>query len=363
MSKARQLADLGNVYDDGALSNRNLIINGAMQVAQRGTSLSISGSQYLIDRFRSYRSHTATATVSQSSDAPTGFTKSWLITIGTGAAASAANELQVAQGIEGYNTIQLGLGTAGAKVFTVSFWVKSSLTGDFSIAFQSQSAADHYITTYNISSANTWEYKTITVQGATSGTFDKTTSTGISVIFDLGSGSNLEATADVWSTGNKVRKAGTVAVAATSSATWQITGVQLEVGDTATPFEHRSYGDELARCQRYYQISLYETNASTGTYYAYYNKFYGCQLPFFAMRATPSVSYNHTSGAFYWVNPGVQAFSAQSTTGFSYNAYGGVNGFGAIYFEQVRQTGNSTPTDYNSYRLEAKIEFLLDAEL
>jgi hypothetical protein len=260
----------------GKLGNRSMVTNGSMQVAQRGTSLSLNATQYLIDRFRTYKSHTATATASQSSDAPTGFTKSWLITIGTGAAASAANELQLSHQIEGYNTVPLGLGASGAKDFTVSFWVKSSLTGDFSIAFQSQAAADHYITTYNISAANTWEYKTITISGPTSGSFNTTNATGLAVVFDLGSGSNLEATANAWSTGNKYRKAGTVAVAATSSATWQITGVQLEVGDTATPFEHRSYGDELARCQRYFEQELsYDGNSAfwsgnTSSGWAYY---------------------------------------------------------------------------------------------
>jgi hypothetical protein len=260
----------------GQLGNRSMVTNGSMQVAQRGTSLSLNATQYLIDRFRTYKSHTATATASQSSDAPTGFTKSWLITIGTGAAASAANELQLSHQIEGYNTVPLGLGASGAKDFTVSFWVKSSLTGDFSIAFQSQAAADHYITTYNISAANTWEYKTITISGPTSGSFNTTNATGLAVVFDLGSGSNLEATANAWSTGNKYRKAGTVAVAATSSATWQITGVQLEVGDTATPFEHRSYGDELARCQRYFEQELsYDGNSAfwsgnTSSGWAYY---------------------------------------------------------------------------------------------
>ena len=276
--------------------NRNLIINGAMQVAQRGTSLSLNGTEYLLDRFRTYRSHTATATASQSSDAPTGFTKSWLVTIGTGAAASAANELQLSQQIEGYNIIPLGLGASGAKDFTVSFWVKSSLTGDFSIAFQSQAAADHYITTYNISAANTWEYKTITISGPTSGTFNTTNSTGLAVVFDLGSGSNLEATSDVWSTGNKYRKSGTVAVAATSSATWQITGVQLEVGDTATGFEHRSYGDELARCQRYYwYLGKAANKVLIGGYQGTASDDYSGFIPYpVEMRASPTFTKNGT---------------------------------------------------------------------
>ena len=254
MSKARELANLGNAYSDGALSNRNLIINGAMQVAQRGTSLTLSdATEYLIDRYRTYKDHSATATVSQSSDAPSGFTKSWLITVGTGATTNAANELQVAHVIEGYNASVLALGTSGAKPITISFWVKSSLTGTFAFSLLSQGAASTYVETYTISSANTWEYKTVTIQGHTGGSWNTTNGVGLALTFDLGGGSNFEASTGSWSTGNKYTTSGTTKVAGTSGATWQITGVQLEVGDTATPFEHRSYGDELARCQRYYE--------------------------------------------------------------------------------------------------------------
>jgi hypothetical protein len=269
MSKARGLADLGNAYSDGALSNRNMIINGAMQVAQRGTSVALVGAtaQYLVDRFRTYFDHSATGTMSQDTDAPAGFQSSLKVAIGTGAASATSNEISITQALEGYTINPLAIGTADAKQFTISFWVKSSLTGTFGIGVQSQSAVDSYATSYTISTANTWEHKSVTIDGRTSGTWASGNTAGMFVIWDLGAGTNFETTTDTWGTGNKYTVAGATKVTATSGATWQITGVQLEVGDTATPFEHRSYGDELARCQRYYETghhASYGYGAHTG---------------------------------------------------------------------------------------------------
>jgi hypothetical protein len=299
-----------NYPSTGPLSNRNLIINGAMQIAQRGTSLSLSNSsEYLLDRFRTFKSHTATATVTQSSDAPAGFNNSWLITVGTGATTGASDELQVAQPIEGFNAAQLNLGTASATSFTLSFWVKSSLTGTFAVAFQSDLAVDTYVATYTIAVVNVWEYKTITVPATTVGTWLKNSGIGLSVVFDLGSGSNQEATPNVWTTGNKVTASGTTKVANTSGATWQITGVQLEAGTVATPFEHRSFGQELALCQRYfcktYDIdvvpgatsngsngSIRVTSISTTSYMTFGN----WRFPV-SMRSVPSIiTYNPRTG-------------------------------------------------------------------
>jgi len=254
-SKARGLADLGNAYSDGALSNRNMIINGGMQVAQRGTAsvtLTNIAKTFLADRFGVYQNSSTAVTMSQETDAPVGFSNSLKVAMGTGSTPSGANELNLAHNIEGYNTSSLALGTANAKEFTVSFWVKSSLTGNFGMALMSASAADSFVTSYTIGSAGTWEYKTVTLTGKTSGTWNSTNGAGLRVVWDLGSSTNFEATKDTWGTGNKFTFSGATKVVATSSATWQIAGVQLELGDTATPFEHRSYGDELARCQRYF---------------------------------------------------------------------------------------------------------------
>ena len=293
MSKARGLADLGNVYNDGALSNRNLIINGAMQVAQRGTSVALvsSTSQYLVDRFRTYFGHTATGTMSQDTSAPAGFQRSLKVTIGTGAAAAANSELNFIQGLEGFTINPLAIGTADAKQFTISFWVKSSLTGTFGMGVQSQGAVDSYATSYTISTANTWEHKSVTIDGRTSGTWASGNTAGMFVIWDLGAGTNFETTADTWGTGNKYTVAGATKVTATSGATWQITGVQLEVGDTATPFEHRSYGQELALCQRYFQELCPKTGTNeavaTGSFYSTTGFYAPVTLPV-EMRADPT---------------------------------------------------------------------------
>jgi len=258
MSKARQLADLGNVYDDGALSNRNLLINSGMQVAQRGTSSSSAGYQ-TVDRFRFTSSDMDQLAFTQSQDTtgPSGFTNSYKLTVTTPETTTEAEEqLFMFQAIEAQNLQQLGYGTAEAKQLTLSFWVKSSVTGAYCVAFYQNDGNRLITSTYSISSANTWEYKTITIDGDTSGTINNDNGAGLELYFFLSVGPDRKTTDSTsWGTwaGAKFGYGQVADVAATSGATWQITGVQLEVGDgPATPFEHRSYGDELARCQRYY---------------------------------------------------------------------------------------------------------------
>ena len=252
MSKARQLADLGNVYDDGALSNRNKIINGAMLIDQRnaGAAVSTNGS-YPTDRWQLGISG-GTWSVQQSSTAPAGFSKSTAVTISTGYSKSVSDQNNFRQFIEGQNVYDLGWGSSDAKTVTLSFWVRSSLTGTFAGSLMNSAYDRSYVFTYSISAADTWEYKTVIIAGDTSGTWLTTNGVGIRLFFDLGSGSNSETTAGAWTAGEYRRVSGAVDVVATTGATWYISGVQLEIGDTATPFEHRSYGDELARCQRYY---------------------------------------------------------------------------------------------------------------
>ena len=257
MSKARQLANLGNVYDDGALSNRNLLINSGMQVAQRGTSSSSAGYQ-TVDRFRFTSSDMDQLAFTQSQDTtgPSGFTNSYKITVTTPETTTEAEEqLFMFQAIEAQNLQQLGYGTSDAKQLTLSFWVKSSVTGAYCVAFYQNDGNRLITSTYSISSANTWEYKTITIDGDTSGTINNDNGAGLELYFFLSVGPDRKTTDSTsWGTWTAAKFGyGQVAdVAATSSATWQITGVQLECSDTASPFEHRSYGDELARCQRYY---------------------------------------------------------------------------------------------------------------
>ena len=256
MSKARQLADLGNVYDDGALSNRNLIINGAMQVAQRGTSFSsLSASQFCLDRFSVDIGGGGAITVDQSTTTPDDFKNSMKLTVSTAdSSLAAADAYRSTQSIEGQNIAHLNWGTSAAKDVTLSFWVRSSVTGTYGLGLTNSAETENYVAEYTINTANTWEKKTINIDGPTSGTWLTTNGVGIGLRFDVGSGTNYNGTAGSWQTtsGKVYRTSSCVNWIATASATFYLTGVQLEIGDTATPFEHRSYGDELARCQRYF---------------------------------------------------------------------------------------------------------------
>ena len=244
-----------------SLGLRNLFINGAMQVAQRTTasqSHSTAGSIYGVDRFYAYANVTGKVTVQQNQGSvtpPAGFQKYVGITSSGAYTSAAGNVFSFGQPIEAQNAEQLAWGTADAKAVTLSFWVRSSLTGTFGGAFLKQGLNRSYPYSYTIDSANTWEYKTITIPGDT----DTSVSYNMSgnglfgyFIWDYGSGDNVRGTAGAWTSSQKEGVTGTNRLVSTSGATWQITGVQLEVGSVATPFEHRSYGDELARCQRYY---------------------------------------------------------------------------------------------------------------
>ena len=251
-SKAFGLAQLGNAYSDGALSNRSKIINGAMTIDQRNAGAAVA-TGFAVDRFEFQENGGAVFTAERSSVAPDGFQNSLLMTVTSSASATAAQVNRVLQRIEGFNVADFGFGAAGAKTITLSFWVRSSLTGTYCVAFVNGAADRSYVSEYSVSAANTWEYKTITVSGDVTGTWAKDNTNGLQVTWDLGSGSDYNATAGAWAAGNDWRTVNQVDFANTSGTTFYITGVQLEAGDTATPFEHRSYGQELALCQRYFQ--------------------------------------------------------------------------------------------------------------
>lgn len=290
MSKARQLADLGNVYDDGALSNRNRIINGAMVIDQRnaGASVAFTSAAYKLDRWVGAIGTAAGTTIQRSTTSPTGFSNSGLITVGTGASPVAGAVNRIYQVIEGYNIADFSWGTASASTVTLSFWVRSSVTGTFSGALYGASTIQSYPFTYTISAANTFEQKTIIIAGPTTGTWDSTNGTGVYVNFDLGSGSSFKTTAGSWTTGTYIGVTGSTNLCETSGATFYLTGVQLEIGDTSTPFEHRSYADQLQACQRYFQryepLQLKGT-MTTGTQFGRN----GAILPV-EMRATPTIT-------------------------------------------------------------------------
>ena len=267
MSKARQLADLGNVYDDGALSNRNLIINGAMQVAQRGTSATgLTSSQYnSVDRYRFGVGSAGTWAMSQDTDAPSGFAKSLKLDCTTADTdLGTTGYVQIEHKIEGQDVQHLNKGTADAKKMTLSFWCKSNKTGDFQVnLFDLDNARiDSAVITINTSA--TWEYKTVTYDADTTGTLDDDNNGSLRLEFWLDAGTNYTSgtVPTTWqASSNPDRAAGvTLALADSTSNYFQITGIQLEVGDTATPFEHESYSVTLQKCMRYYQTN----NDATG---------------------------------------------------------------------------------------------------
>jgi len=232
---------------------RNRIINGAMMIDQRNAGASVTAAgNFVLDRFLNYRSGGA-YTVQRSTTAPTGFINSMLMTNTT--AASPTTYSFFGQPIEGLNVSDLAFGTANAATITISFWVRSSVTGIYSISVSNSNGDRAYPAQYTINAANTFEYKTITVPGDTSGTWLTNTSTGINLRFDLGSPSARTAAAGAWASGNydgANGSTGGTTWANTTNATFYITGVQLEKGSTATSFDYRPFGTEFNLCQRYY---------------------------------------------------------------------------------------------------------------
>lgn len=254
------VGDLGEVagvvsMNGGQLAGlRNKIINGKMEIAQRGTSfVSPASNTYNLDRWVLGIAGTGVVTVSQQADVPSSneFQSSLRVAVTTADASIAATDLLlVTQRVEGYNARDL-IG----RTFTLSFWVRSSKTGIHCVAFRNGGADRSYVLEYTVNVANTWEQKSVTVSGGliTAGTWDWTSGVGVSVLFAAAAGSTFQTTAGAWQTGNFQATANQVNCLDTIGNIFAITGVQLEVGSVATPFEHRPYGMELTLAQRYYQ--------------------------------------------------------------------------------------------------------------
>jgi hypothetical protein len=242
---------------------KNRIINGDMRIDQRNAGASvattnIAGEGYTLDRWY-YRNLVASKYTIQQNAAsvtpPTGFTN-YLGCTSTSAYTVGTNEFfTVGQYIEGYNISDLAWGTASAKTVTLSFQVYSSLTGTFGGVVANNGFTRCYPFSYTISSANTWTSISITIAGDTSGTWLTTNGLGLAVRFSLGTGSGFSGTAGAWTSSTVVSATGATSVVGTNGATFYITGVQLEQNTSATPFERRLYNQELANCERYYQIA------------------------------------------------------------------------------------------------------------
>jgi len=245
-------AQVGSSVYEG-IGMRNRIINGDMRIAQRGTAAVTADGAFPVDRFKIDFSTDGAFSAQQDSSAPTGFVNSVKWTVTTADASIGSTQYAyIYQKIEGTNLSDLGWGTANAKTVTLSFWVRSSVTGTFGGGLQNGAGNRSYPFTYSISVADTWEQKTITVAGDTTGTWLTTTGVGLQVLFSLAMGSTYSGTAGAWAGATYGSATGATNLMGTLNATWYITGVQLEVGSVATPFERRPFGTELALCQRYY---------------------------------------------------------------------------------------------------------------
>jgi hypothetical protein len=311
---------------------KNRIINGAMVIDQRsaGAAVTVTNNSNLfyIDRWRWGYGSSGTYTSQQVVDAPAGFYNSLKMTVTSTATVDPTNGWWLYQGIEGYNVADLGWGASGASTVTVSFWVKSSLTGTYAFNLENSGYNRHYTATYTINSANTWEYKTITVPGDTTGTWTKDNSAGIGFRFLLGAGSSLKTgTPNAWNAGDGstgVVATGTVNWVTSASATWQVTGIQLEKGTQATAFDYRPFGIEYNLCARYFFSSypygsVAGANNDTASIYGIGvpNQFFGGMSFPTMMRTSPTVTGYHpnlgTAGQFGSYGDGTTGFTISGT--------------------------------------------------
>jgi len=322
----------GQFDSASSMGFKNRIINGAMVIDQRnaGASVTPTASAYTLDRWLAVLTQASKFSVQQNAGSitpPVGFTNYLGITSTSAYSVLTGDTFIISQPIEGFNFADLAFGTASASAVTLSFRVYSSLTGTFGGALINSAANRSYLFSYSIPTANTWTTISVTIAGDTSGTWLTTNGIGIVVRFGLGSGSTFSGTAGAWGAGNLVQPTGTVSVVGTNGATFYITGVQLEKGSTATSFDYRPYGTELALCQRYF-ISYGGTNAyerfavgvCSGTTTASVSTF----LPV-PMRVAPSLSYSALAnfavydGGTVFVLTGF-ALDQPSTTIISYTA-------------------------------------------
>jgi hypothetical protein len=296
---------------------KSRIINGAMVIDQRnaGASSALASTVYSLDRYMGFFSSSGTATVQRSTNAPTGFTSSLLVTVGTAdASVGSGDYVEIEQRIEGYNVADLGFGGVNASTVTLSFWVRSSITGTYCVNLRNGANNRSYVAQYTISAANTWEQKTVTITGDTSGTWTTDNTAGLIVGFALMVGSTYQQAAGSWgSTSYGFGSSSQTNLMATSGATFYITGVQLEKGSTATSFDYRPYPVEFSMCQRYYQVVNTGSGNANGT---------GSPIltvPFqVTMRAAPTMGQNGVySLSDYYANDPVQSAISISSFGTS----------------------------------------------
>ena len=260
--KGSELMRSETAQEAGALlgvGRKNVIINGNQNIDQRNNgsaTADFSGSgAFVTDRWEGYNANGGTISGQRVEDAPPGFKRSIKLTVGTAGSRGSTAFGGLYYTVEGFDAARFAWGTSGAKYAALSFWTKSSVPGLYTVGVRDNAFNSYYIATYYINSTNTWEYKTVTIPPATGGAFSAGNGIAFSLFFALDTGSIAHGTAVnswVYSGGNKYATSGMAKLFATSGNTWYITGVQMEVGKNATEFEHRSYGEELALCQRYF---------------------------------------------------------------------------------------------------------------
>jgi hypothetical protein len=304
-------ANGGTGTTTGYYGFKNRIINGAMVIDQRNAGASTTptaNGTYNLDRWRASLSQASKFSIQQSSTAPAGFTKSIICTSLSAYTVGASENFNIQQCIEGFNIADLGWGAAGASTVTLSFWVRSSLTGTFGGSLRNNDYNRSYPFSYTISSANTWEQKTVTIAGDTTGTWNTDSNGGLWATFSLGAGSSVSGTSGAWAATNYASATGATSVVGTNNATFYITGVQLEKGSTATSFDYRPYTTELQLCQRYCELI---TNRAFGLWV---NATTARVYPKYQVRKRGTTSASLTTTTPYAEQIGVAAINGSGST-------------------------------------------------
>jgi hypothetical protein len=320
----------------------NRIINGDMRIDQRnaGASVTPTDGAYTLDRWNAGLTQASKFSVQRSTTAPAGYTNSLLVTSLSAYSVGSGDLFRVSQYVEGFNAADLGWGAAGAQSVTLSFWVRSSLTGTFSGSLANSAFNRSYPFTFTINAANTWELETITIAGDTSGTWLTDNGIGIRAAFSLGAGSTYSGTAGAWAASTFTAATGATSVVGTNGATFYITGVQLEAGSVASPFERVDYGRQLIQCQRYYEKTFPVETAPAN------NVGSTAEIAFSGPQDGGGFGGNMYFGYVWKVTkratPTVTAFNPRSTTASTFSTYSGTTrADSAVTFEGQNSNGTS----------------------
>lgn len=340
--------------------NRNKIINGAMMIDQRNAGASVSNSAsrvYTLDRWAMLGSASSKFSVQQNAGSvtpPIGFKNYLGVTSLAATSVGASDYYLIQQRVEGFNAADLSWGTSGAASVALSFWVRSSLTGTFGGSIRNSAGDRSYPFSFAISAANTWEQKTVIIVGDITGTWLTDNGIGLDLAFGLGNGSSFSGTANAWQAGNYHAPTGATSVVGTNGATFYLTGVQLEKGATATPFENRLYGTELALCQRYYYKHSSGASVVIGTLSCYSTTRIDCVVKFpVTMRSSPTFEaasgtnfFQGYAGSYSQQFSTILLNSAQPNAAILYNA--AVSGYTAGAAGWVENVNSSAYTAFNS---------------